>query len=57
MLNNSSVHYRTEEKQMPRAGYRSISVKDALFVKLQKKAESEHRTIPEMLEHKIENDC
>lgn len=39
---------------MPREGYRSISVKDQIFSQLQKKADEEHRTIPETIEHMLE---
>jgi len=40
---------------MPRKGYRSISVKDAVYSELEKKADSEHRTVPEEIEHLLEN--
>jgi macrodomain Ter protein organizer (MatP/YcbG family) len=39
---------------MPRKGYRSISLKDQVFEQLQKKADEEHRTIPETIEHLLE---
>jgi len=40
---------------MPREGYRSITVKEAIFVELGKKAEESHRTIPEYIEHLLRN--
>lgn len=35
---------------MPEKGWKSISVRDAVFDKLKKKAEKEHRTVTNMAE-------
>ena len=42
-------------EEMPRKGYRSLTVKEKVFERLQKIAEETHRTIPEMIEHLTEN--
>jgi hypothetical protein len=41
---------------MPREGYRTISVNDEVYHYIKKKAGETHRTIPEYIEHLIEND-
>lgn len=42
---------------MPREGYRSITVKDAIYGKLEKIAENTNRTIPEVIEHLLLQGC
>lgn len=42
---------------MPREGYRSITVRDEVYRKLEEKAKETHRTIPEIIMHLAELDC
>jgi predicted CopG family antitoxin len=39
---------------MPREGYRSITVKEDVYCQLEKIADATHRTVPEVIEHLIE---
>lgn len=43
-----------KDERMPREGYRSITVKEAVYCHLEKLATESHRTVPELIEHLAE---
>jgi predicted CopG family antitoxin len=42
---------------VPRDGFKSVTVSEDVYEKLQKLAEENHRSIPETIEHLVDPEC